>query len=194
MEDKDKRLEHLKEKLQEIQKQIEEVAGLEGKKGAARELFSWSAPSRVFVRRDRKWFTNITLLVLILLLILLFIRQFLLMGVVLAVAFVSYVLATVPPEEIDYKITTAGLNVGTHTFFWKDLEDFWFSEKDNFVLLHINTKVRFPARLILIITDKDKQKIKEILSPHITSSEVPKVSWMDTLAANLSRYFPTKVS
>ena len=192
MEDKDNKLENLKEKLQEIQKQIEEVSSLSGKKEVARELFSWSAPSRVFVRRDRKWFTNVALLVLILLLILLFIRQFLLMGVVLAVAFVSYVLATVPPEEIDYKITTAGLNVGTHTFFWKDLEDFWFSEKDNFVLLHINTRVSFPATLILIINDK--QKIKELLSSHLSFREVPKAHWMDTLAANLSRYFPTKAS
>ena len=194
MEDKDNKLENLKEKLQEIQKQMEEVSSLSGKKEVARELFSWSAPSRVFVRRDRKWFTNVALLVLILLLILLFIRQFLLMGVVLAVAFVSYVLATVPPEEIDYKITNHGLNVGTHTFSWKDLEDFWFSEKDNFVLLHINTRVRFPARLILVINDKDKQKIKELLSSHLSFCEVPKVSWMDTLAANLSRYFPTKSS
>src|SRR3989344_2790499 len=71
-------------------------------------LLNWRSPSRPFKKRSRDYFTTIAAIVFLIGVILLFIKEFLLIGVILALMFVSYVLATVPPEEVEHEISTEG--------------------------------------------------------------------------------------
>ena len=59
----------------------------------------WTAPARPFKPRDKKYFTTIGVTVLVIGLILVLVREFLLIGVIISLAFVSYVLATVKPDS-----------------------------------------------------------------------------------------------
>src|SRR5687768_13306145 len=61
-----------------------------------RPLISWRAPARPFRQKDRTYYTTIAIIVVLLILIALLIQEFILVGVLLAIAFVAYVLGFVP--------------------------------------------------------------------------------------------------
>jgi predicted DNA-binding transcriptional regulator len=77
-----------------------------------KDLYSWTAPSRPFKKRNREFYTTIATLVILLSVILLFAKEFLLIGVILSFGFVSYVLATVPPGKVSHRLTNKGIRTG----------------------------------------------------------------------------------
>lgn len=146
-------------------------------------LLEWISPSRIFAPKDKKYFSNLGLVVLIAGVVLIFFKELVMILVVLALAFVAYVLATVPPEKIKHKITTQGVTSAEHNYFWKDLRDFWFTEKEGATLLHIDTSLRFPARLIILLASPaTREALVKILSPHLPYQEKPKENAMDATA------------
>ncbi len=154
-----------------------------------KELYSWKAPERLFIPRNRKWYTYVILLVLILTLVLLFLQQFIIIAPILAIAFVSYVLASVQPEEIEHRLTTQGINSGNHSYLWDELGDFWFAREHTETVLHITTFLNFPRRLIFLIGAGDKEKIKDILVQYLPFREIPKTTWLDRAANWLASKF-----
>ena len=105
--------------------------------GEVKTLLSWEAASRPFKKKDRSYYTTIAVLVVLLVLIALLLREFLLIGVLLALAFVSYVLAYVQPHDIKYRISTQGVTIGEDFYFWHFLDAFWFKEKDGHKILSL---------------------------------------------------------
>lgn len=150
-------------------------------------LLEWEAPSRIFIPRDRKYFSNLGLIILIAGVVLIFFKEVIIILVILALAFVAYALATVPPEKIRHKITTQGLVSAEHSYFWKDLQYFWFDARHGTTLLMIDTNLRFPARLIILL-DKGvtKEKLISVLSPYLHYEEAPKPHWSDRSAGWLA--------
>ncbi len=147
----------------------------------------WKSPARPFKRRDREYFTTIAAIVFLLAVILLFLKEFLLIGVILAFMFVSYVLATVSPEEVEHKITTEGITTGSKSYLWNEMKDFYFVEKWGSKIVNINTKLKFPGRLIILLGDQDEKKIKEELGKYLSYRESAPVTWMDNAADWLSQ-------
>lgn len=150
-------------------------------------ILEWKSPSRPFKRRDREYFTTIAAIVFLLGVILLFLKEFLLIGVILAFMFVSYVLATVPPEEVDHKITTEGVTTGGKSYLWNELKDFYFISKWGNQILNINTKLKFPGRLIMLLGEVEEKKVKEELGKYVSWRESPPITWMDRAAERLSK-------
>lgn len=152
-------------------------------------LLEWVAPIRPFKRRDRKYFTTIISLVAVLALILIFIREFLLIGVIFSVLFVTYVLATVEPEKTKHKITTHGVTTADQTYPWEELGDFWFTKKFDSTVLNINTKARFPGRLFLIIEEAEREKVRKILTEYLPFRETPPENLVDKISESLASKF-----
>jgi len=157
-------------------------------------LISWRSPSRPFKKREKEFFTTIGAIVFLLAVILVFIKEFLLIGAILALAFVAYVLATVPPEEVEHKITTHGLESAGHFYKWEELVSFWFWEKWGQPVLLVQTKLRFPGRLVLLIGGQDKEKIKDALLKYLNFKEKPEKNWMDDAAKWLAEKVPLEKS
>ena len=155
-----------------------------------RTFLTWNAPSRPFRKKDRSYYTTIAILVILLALISLLAREFLLIGVILAFAFVTYVLGFVPPGSVEYKISSQGVTIGDHFYFWGDLDSFWFAEKEGVKILHILTRLRFPGQLILILGSEDEEKIKNIVARYLPYHEIPPKSLMDSWAESLQKHFP----
>lgn len=153
-------------------------------------LLSWKSPARPFKRRSRDYFTTIAAMVFLIGIILLFIKEFLLIGVMLAVMFVSYVLATVEPEQTDHEISTEGITTGGKTYLWTELKDFYFSERWGIPLMNINTKLKFPGRLIILLGDLDREKVKKETGKYLSFREKPVVTWIDSAADWLSKKVP----
>lgn len=154
-------------------------------------LLSWEAPARPFRKKDRSYYTTIAiLLILVVLIVFLWLRDFLLIGVLLALGFVSYVLAFVPPHKIQFKISTQGITVGEDFYFWHFLDAFWFKEKDGLKVLHIQTRLRFPAQLMLVLGSEDEEKVKKTVARFLPYVEVPYRSWMEKWSEGLQKHFP----
>lgn len=153
-------------------------------------LLSWEAPSRPFRKKDRSYYTTIAILAILLVLIAFLAREFLLIGVILSFAFVAYVLAFVPPHQISYKISTQGITIGEDFYFWHFLDAFWFKEKDGNKVLHIQTQLRFPAQLMLVLGDQKEDDVKKIVARFLPFVEVPYKSWMEKWSESLQKHFP----
>jgi hypothetical protein len=125
--------------------------------------FEWEAPERAFQRRNRDfWVTIIAILVLVSI-ILIFIKEFFLIIALISVLFLYYVLSTVPPQNIKYKITNRGIYIGEARYEWELLSRFWFKKTLSNEMVHFETVLRFPRQISLVINPQDQEKIKEIV-------------------------------
>ncbi|MBU1084790.1 hypothetical protein KKB06_00360 [Patescibacteria group bacterium] len=154
-----------------------------------KSLLKWQAVVRPFKKRDRDYYTTIAAIVFLLAVILLFLKEWLLIAVLVALMFVAYVLATVEPEETDHEITTRGVVTGGRNYPWGDLKAFWFSKKWKDTILNIDTNLKFPGRLMMLIGDKTEKQIKDILSKYILQ-ETPEETFMDRSAKWLQEKVP----
>ena len=155
-----------------------------------RTLLSWEAPSRPFRKKDRSFYTTLAIIVILLVLILLLAREFLLIGAILSVVFVTYVLAFVPPHNIRYRISTQGVIIGEDFYFWHFLDAFWFKVSDGQKILIIQTRIRFPGQLMLVLGGTDEEKVKKIVARFLPYVEVPYKSWMEKWSEGLQKNFP----
>lgn len=153
-------------------------------------LLNWTAPSRPFRKKDHSYYRTIAIIVVLLVFIALLAKEFLLIGVLLSFTFVAYVIAFVPPEDADYKISTQGVIVGDHFYFWHDLDSFWFREKEGQVILFIQTKLRFPGQLMLVLGSRSKEEVRDAVAKFLPFHEIPKTTFLDHWAEVLQKHFP----
>ncbi|MDO8451452.1 MAG: hypothetical protein Q7S76_01135 [bacterium] len=157
--------------------------------GKREEVYAaWDAPSRLFKKRDKEYFTNIGAIVFLLTIILVFAREFLLIAAVLSVVFVVYVLSTVPPEEMHHKITNLGIETGGAFYRWEDIGDFWMEEQWGQHYLVIRPVLA--PRLIVLLGHQSREKIREYVARHIPFRDKPQRNWVDNAANWLTQKIP----
>lgn len=156
-------------------------------------LFAWKAPVRVFKSRNREFWTTVLSIAFLLAVILLFIKEWLLIAVIIALIFVYYVLSSVPPEEIEHQITNRGIRFAGKGYLWEEISQYWISEKWGQKIINFETQFRFPGRLELIFKIEDEGKIREILKKYLPE-EVPPPSFLDRASSWLSKKVPLEIS
>jgi len=156
-------------------------------------LLQWKAPMRPFKKRDREFFTTMGSIALLLIVILLFLKEWFLILTIIALVFVAYILGTVQPEEVEHRITNRGINTGKRTYRWEELGRFWFSQRWDQKILHVETLVRFPRRLMLLLGEISQDQFEKILSQYLPLEE-PEKTWMDNASEWLSRRVPLERS
>ncbi len=149
---------------------------------------SWSSPSRLFKRRDREFFTNVGAIVFLFTIIFVFAREFVLVVAILSIVFFVYVLSTVPPEEVRHKITNLGIESSGHFYRWEELVDFWFEEQWGQTIMVIRPYAT--SRLIILLGEQNKDKVKDLVTKHIPFQEEPAKSWVDNAATWLTERVP----
>ena len=159
-----------------------------GKEKRQEVYLSWVSPSRLFKKRDKEYFTNVGAIVFLLIVILIFAREFLLIAAVVSIVFLIYVLSTVPPENIEHRITNLGIDSAGHFYRWEELAEFWFEEQWGQGMLII--KLQLSTRIIILLGNEDKGKIRELLVDHIPYRETPEKSWVDNAASWISKKVP----
>ena len=153
------------------------------------EVFAeWKSPSRLFKKRDREYFINIGAIVFLLSVILVFAREFALIATVLSVVFFIYVLSTVPPEDVKHRITSLGIDSAGRFYRWEEFADFWFEEQWGQVLLVLRPFVS--PRLIILLGDQPKSRVREYVAKHIPFREEPDRNWIDNAARWMSEKIP----
>lgn len=166
----------------EVKKESEKIVEL-------KTLLKWEAPVRPFKKRDREYYTTIAAIVFLLVVILLFLKEWLLIAVIVALMFVAYVLATVMPEKTTHEITTRGIVTGEKTYKWSEMRRFWLTKKWGDTILNIETNLKFPSRLLMLLGDVKEEKVKELLQKQV-QLEIPEKTFMDKSAKWLSDKIP----
>lgn len=149
---------------------------------------TWSSPSRLFKKRDREFFVNIFAIVFLLSVILVFVREFVLIAAVLSIVFLIYVLSTVPPEEVKHRITNLGIESAGHFYRWEEFADFWFEEQWGQVTIVL--RLFMQPRIIILLGDQKKEKIREFVARHIPFREEPDRNWVDNAARWITEKIP----
>lgn len=161
-----------------------------GEAGEVKTLLSWEAAARPFRPKDRSFYTTVAIIVTLLSMIAFFASEFLLIAVILSVTFVAYVLAYIPPNNVTYKISTQGIIIGDHFYFWHDLDSFWLKEKEGHKVLFIQTLLGFPGQLMLVLGDNKEEEVKNIVARFLPFHEIPHTTMLDRWAEGLQKHFP----
>jgi len=157
-------------------------------------VLKWVSPSRLFKKRDRMFFQTVIALVVLSGLILFLAKEYLLIGVVLSIAFVTYVLETIPPDDIEHRILVKGFESG-HTFYrWDEFNEFWFEEKWNQKILVFDRKTGFPNRIMVLLGHMEPKVVKDKINEYLPFREVPEKHWADTFANWLHSHLPFEKS
>jgi hypothetical protein len=122
-----------------------------------------------------------------------FLKEFLLIAVVVAFAFVSYVLAAIPPEETEHQLTNRGVRTGGRLYRWEELQRYWIANKFGSEMVVIQTIMVFPGQLLLLIDKKNKKRIREIINDRLPYEE-PESTFVDRSASWLSEKIPLEKS
>ncbi len=152
-------------------------------------LVEWTAPLRPYKKRDREYYTTIASITFLLGVILLLMKEFLLIGVVFAFAFLSYILASVPPRNIRHQLTAKGIRTDGQLFKWDELVSFWIDKKWSFEVVYIQTKRLVPGFIILILDPRQREKILKILKQHLVVDK-PEPSFVDKASKWLQEKVP----
>jgi len=158
-----------------------------------KSLLTWKAPERPFKKRSRDYFTTAGAIVFLLGVILFFLKEWLLIMVMIALLFVAYIMSTVEPRKIEHQITSQGIVTGDKKYKWEDLERFWFMERWGQKVLHVEKSAGIPRQLILLLGEANQSQIKKLLSEHLTLEE-PEKTWIDNASDWVSRRVPLESS
>lgn len=154
------------------------VAALDSK-----SIIFWKSPVRVFKARSKRYFVKVFMYALVGILAAIAFGEFFLVGVILSVIFVVYVLATAVPETIEHRITNMGIVSGGRAFLWEELDSFWFDRRGEDKVLIVQTTLRFPGQLIILLTNVSERAILDLLEKHLHYHHSPVKTLLDKWAA-----------
>ncbi|HOU75624.1 MAG TPA: hypothetical protein PK957_00690 [Candidatus Dojkabacteria bacterium] len=143
-------------------------------------LMTWKAPMRFFRKRPKEDYIRIVFIALCAITFFFIIRQYMLIAVTVAMIFLTFVMWSVPPELVEHKITTRGVYSIDKMYEFSILNKYWFSYVSGIYLLNIETELRLPARLILLIGDKENvDQIHVILRDLLPYKIISKQNWVE---------------
>ena len=151
-------------------------------------LLEWQSAARPFKKRDREVFWTAGSIVALISVILFFVKEFLLIAVILSLYFVFWVLNTVSPGKINHKITSSGIETGGQVYKWEDLGRFWFNKKWGNNILNVETKKGLSGRLLMLL-GPEKEEIKKVLVSHLTFEKAEE-TWLNGASEWLQKKVP----
>ena len=99
-------------------------------------------------------------------------------------------MSSIPPIDVEHKVTPAGFKNAGRLFHWNELYAFWFEYKWDQKVLVIQTRLPFPGQVRAVLKDVDEDQIKKTIGKYLLFSEEPQKSWVDSATDWLSRKIP----
>ncbi|NLZ24584.1 hypothetical protein GX888_02480 [Candidatus Dojkabacteria bacterium] len=152
------------------------------------KLFEWEAPERYGISFDSKMFWIILAITLLFVLYLAILEQYYLMAAIISLLFFIYVAGTNKPSIVKHKITKRGVDTAGRVYEWFMLESFWFSIKNGQYILILETKLRYPRALLLLLDEADKDAIFILLQERVLYRDIRKQSKIELLS--YGQYIP----
>jgi hypothetical protein len=152
------------------------------------EYLRWTSPSRLFKKRDADYYKNVGAIVFLLVVIMLFAREYMLVVAVLSIVFFIYVTSTVPPENVEHRITNLGIESVGQFYRWEQLAEFWFDERWGQEMIEIQPI--FGTRIVILLDKSIKNEIRDAVAKYIPYREHPQKTFVDNAATWISEKIP----
>lgn len=161
---------------------------LKTKNEIERDLVTWIGPSRPFKKRNKEFYITVIAMAAVVGFILFLVDGWLPVVLLISLIFLFYVMSTVPPEDIEYKITNKGIKVAGRRTEWQAMGRFWFTKRFDNDLLVVETYA-IPGRLELVVNQEKKEEIQNKISEFLTHEEVSP-SFIDKASNWFSKRIP----
>jgi len=152
-------------------------------------LVEWTAPARPYKERTREFYTTILSIAFLLGVILLLLKEFLLIGVIMAFAFLSYVLSTHKPEDVTHQISDIGIITDGKTYKWEEFTQFWVTRQFDQEVIICKTLKALPGVILMIIPTARKTEVLKILKEKLIEDK-PTDSFVDKASRWLGNKIP----
>ncbi len=152
------------------------------------KLFEWESPIRVPFAFEMRSFLIIVALCLFFILFLAILGHYLLMFAIIALLFLIYVSGTTKPVDVKHQITARGIESLDVLYEWYMLDNFYFTEKKNHNILILETNLRFPSQLFILIDKKDRETIFLLLQDQLLYKDIKKQNSWEKM--NYGEYIP----
>lgn len=140
--------------------------------------YQWIAPSRLTIKRDRQWYWTVGLLLMIMITIAVIFKEIMWVAVILAFAFALYVNSTIPAEDVVYKLTKQGIEMGEgdglEIYSWAQLLEYSYYFKNGTEVLYVDTILAVPQRIQILFSQEDRKNINMIMESHLPYQTPPK--------------------
>lgn len=136
-----------------------------------RDLVTWTAQARPFKRYGRKFYVTVFSIVGIISIILFIAEGALPVVLLISLIFLFYVLSTVQPENIEYKITNKGVKIAGKETPWQNIVRFCFMTKSGSEVLVFDI-TSLPGRMELVVTPGIKESLKREISAYVPYEEM----------------------
>ena len=140
-------------------------------------LYSWQAPSKVKKHWTRSQITTVLLIASLVSMILLLSGEFALTLLLIVVVGVSALLASTPPIQLKCVVTTIGVKVEEKYYYWQQMSQFWFEQKDGTHFLYVRNVWPQIHLLKLIIQAEDEEKIKVTIGTYLLFKKPQQTQW-----------------
>jgi hypothetical protein len=169
---------------EEIQKEFERTL----KRVKEKTFLSWKAPARPFKTRNREFYVTLFAIAGLVGLVLFIAEGLMPVILIISVVFLFYVMSTVSPQDVEYKVTNFGIKVGDRGTLWDAMRRFWFTHRFNSELLVVETSI-LPGRLELVVKPEIKKELRELMQKYLPEEKTP-ASFLDKSASWLSKKMP----
>lgn len=182
----DPKIKELQKRIKELEKEMKQTKQTKAGKGKKtlkkvrkrlvpqKVLHSWKAPAIVFIQRKKAWFLKVSIVALLLILFFAFLQDFIVILVICVIVLIAFLLASIPPQEVEHKVTSRGIKSIGDLYKWKDLSKFWVAERYNQKVIYVHTKLRYPSRIVMIVGKKDELKVVKLLLEQLDYKELDK--------------------
>lgn len=153
-------------------------------------LLSWQGSGRPFQKKGKTYFATGLLIMLLVEIILFLFSQYMLMMVVVSFVFLAFVLASTPPRDFHYRISSEGIMVEDHFYLWQELYDFYFKKTHGVMVMHVRTHFLIPGELTITLGDISPAHVKSIMLPYLPYREYVKPTFMEKSGDWLAKTFP----
>jgi len=158
-------------------------------------LLSWKSPSHPFRKRNKIFYQTVAGITFLCVVIVFFLHEFMLIGVILSIAFVVYAITSVAPVEVEHKVMPIGFENAGRIFRWMELYAFWFEKKWDYRMIVFQTRLPFPGQVRAVLpVDLTDEKVKEIVGKYLLFLEKPLKSLTDHFSDWLSRKIPLETT
>ncbi|KKR45659.1 MAG: hypothetical protein UT82_C0024G0012 [Parcubacteria group bacterium GW2011_GWB1_40_14] len=150
-------------------------------------LFSWIAPEYTYYEKDRKLWTQTTIIVaaIFILISLLFFKSYTATILTIVGAIIIHLLAFKKPRIISFGFTNEGIFAGMKFIPYTDISSFWiFYHPPDIKEIAFRSKKFFMPMLYFPLEDADPNEIRKILTDFLKEKE-EQISLMDQLSRKI---------
>lgn len=169
---------------------------------AEKDLVVWTAPARPFKRYGRKFYVTVFSIVGIISIILFIAEGAMPVVLLISLVFLFYVLSTVPPENIEYKITNKGIKIAGRETPWQNIVRFCFMTKSGSDMTKSGSDMTksgsevlvfdtifLPGRMEFVIVPEIKESLRREISAYVPYEEI-KPSTLDKVVNWIVKKMP----